>query len=87
MKMRRYAIGALGYIGDKRAIPILEAILKNKNEIEYFRGDALHAIYQLDRRLGSRYAKKYENENDYLKMMSSAIKRKDAWLLEPTEEN
>ena len=86
MKMRRYAIGALGYIGDKRAIPTLETILKNKNEIDYFRGDALHAIYQLDRQLGSRYAIQYENENDYLKMMSSAIKRKDAWLLEPTEE-
>jgi PBS lyase HEAT-like repeat-containing protein len=86
MKMRRYAIGALGYIGDRRAIPQLESILKNKEELDYFRGDALHSIYQLDRELGTRYATHYENENDYLRMISGAIKRQEPWLLEPTEE-
>jgi hypothetical protein len=86
MKMRRYAIGALGYIGDKRAIPQLESILRNKEELDYFRGDALHSIYQLDKQLGSRYATEYESENDYLKMISSAIKRREPWLLEPTKE-
>jgi len=87
MKLRRYAIGALGYIGDKRAIPQLERILKDQKEIYYFRGDALHAIYQLDRQLGLRYAEQYEKDNDYLKMMSGAIKKKEPWLLAPTEEH
>ena len=49
MKRRRYAIGALGFIADRDALPTLEAILKNKKEIYYFRGDALHSIYQIDR--------------------------------------
>ena len=87
MKFRRYAIGALGYIGDKRAIPRLEGILKDQKELYYFRGDALHSIYQLNRQLGLRYAEQYEQDNDYLKMMSGAIKKKEPWLLEPTEEH
>ena len=49
---RRYAICALGYLGDKSAIPTLRAILADSTEIEYFRGDALKAIYVLDQALG-----------------------------------
>ena len=86
MKRRRYAIGALGYIGDKRALPTLEAILKDGTEIDYFRGDALHSIYQLDRQLGLRYAKQYQHENEYLTMVSGAVLKQEPWLLEATEE-
>jgi len=86
MKRRRYAIGALGYIGDKRALPTLEAILKDSAEIDYFRGDALHSIYQLDRKLGLRYAKQYQHENEYLTMLSGAVLKQESWLLEATEE-
>ena len=84
MKLRRYAIGALGYIGDKRAIPILEAILESKAEIYYFRGDALHAIYQLDKQLGKEYATQYANEHEYLKMLQGHIEKDSKWLTEPT---
>ncbi len=86
MKRRRYAIGALGFIGDRRALPTLEAILKDPAEIYYFRGDALHAIYQIDKKLGAQYADQYANENDYLKMLADAIRRGEAWLTEPTKE-
>jgi hypothetical protein len=86
MKRRRYAIGALGYIGDKRALPTLERILKDKDEIYYFRGDALHAIYQIDKKRGFLYAEQFANEHDYLKMMAGAIQRREAWLTEPTTE-
>jgi hypothetical protein len=86
MKYRRYAISALGYIGDKRALPTLENILKSKNEIYYFRGDALHSIYQIDKALGKKFAAEYGDEHEYLKRLQESIERDDKWLTEPTEE-
>ncbi len=87
MKRRRYAIGALGFIEDKRALPTLEGILKDKNEKDYFRGDALKAIYQIDEGLGTTYANEFIESNNYLKLISKAILRKESWLKEPTEED
>jgi hypothetical protein len=87
MCLRRYAIGALGYIGDRRALPTLEGILKSQNEIYYFRGDALHAIYQIDKALGKKYATQYGKEHNYLSMLQSAIEKDASWLTEPTNEN
>jgi HEAT repeat protein len=86
MKRRRYAIGALGYIHDKRALPALEKILKDRTEIYYFRGDALHAIYQINKKLGSQYAAQFANEHDYLKRLAVSIQRREPWLAEPTKE-
>jgi hypothetical protein len=86
MKYRRYAIGALGYIGDKRALPTLENILKSKEEIYYFRGDALHAIYQIDKSFGKKYAAEFGGEHEYLKRLQGSIERDDKWLTKPTEE-
>lgn len=86
MKYRRYAIGALGFIGDAKAIPILESILTNEKEKEYFRGDALQAIYQIRKTLGQKYAEEYIHRQDYLKRISDAILKKESWLTEPTEE-
>ncbi len=87
MRLRRYAIGALGYIGDVRALPTLEAILKSKDEIDYFRGDALHAIYQIDKTLGKKYAKRYGHENEYLERLQKSIEKDEKWLTEPTTEH
>jgi hypothetical protein len=84
MRLRRYAIGALGYIGDKRAIPTLEQILESKEEIYYFRGDALHAIYQLDKKLGKQYAKQYGSAHKYLSDLQKSIENDESWLTEPT---
>ena len=86
MKRRRYAISALGYIGDARALPSLESILRNAREIDYFRGDALKSIYQIDKALGTRYASQFRNQNGYLSMIATAIARKEVWLTEPSEE-
>jgi hypothetical protein len=86
MKFRRYAIGALGFIGDVKAIPTLEVILKNEKEKDYFRGDALHSIYQINESLGRKYADEYKHRQDYLRLISEAILKKESWLTEPTEE-
>lgn len=73
MRLRRYAITALGEIGDKTALPTLETILKDKKELEYMRGDALEAIHRLDQVLGLKYAQEFKNTNDYLKMVAGEI--------------
>jgi len=71
MRMRRYAIGALGHFGDRRAILTLETIYADATEDALFRGDALEAIFCIDQELGRRYAKQvlrrnYDDDN-YLK--------------------
>lgn len=86
MALRRYAIGALGFIGDEGALPTLEGILKSKDEIYYFRGDALHSIYLINKDLGKKYAKKFGNEHEYLKRLEDNINKDAKWLTEPTEE-
>ena len=76
MKLRRYAITALGEIRDKAALPALETILKDKKELEYMRGDALYAIHRIDKELGLNYGKEFGTANDYLKMVAEEIKKK-----------
>ena len=82
MKQRRYAIGALGHLKDRRAVEPLTAVLKDKREEDYFRGDALHAIYQIDQKLGSELAKQFSGQGDNLKMIAGAIIKKEPWLLD-----
>jgi len=84
IKMRRYAIGALGYIGDPRALPTLEQILLNTEEIYYFRGDAMHAIYQIDNDLGKKYAVNLGHQHEYLTRLSRDIIKDEASLTQPT---
>ena len=86
MKYRRYAIGALGYIGDRKAVPTLVGLLENAGEEAYFRSDALLAIYRIDQPLGTRYARQYRHADKPIAMIAEAILRGDRWLLEPTEE-
>lgn len=75
MKHRRYALGALGYIRDLRALPCLEQILKDTSELEYFRGDALVAIYSINPGLGARYIAQYKDENHHLRMIADLISK------------
>jgi len=63
MPKRRYAIGALGKIGDRRALPVLVKILGDRSELEYFRSDALRAIWHIDKKQGEELAKKYAGES------------------------
>ena len=85
MKRRRYAIGALGFIGDRHALPTLEDVLNDRSEIDYFREDALHSIYQLDRKLGHTYAKRYKKDPG-MEIMTNAVLRNEPWLLDASEE-
>jgi hypothetical protein len=73
MRLRRYAIKALGTRKDKRALQALETILKNNGEIYYFRGDALEAINEIEKELGQQYSKKFAESNPYLKIISNSI--------------
>jgi hypothetical protein len=83
MKLRRYAIGAIGWRKDKTAIPALEKILTDETEDEVFRGDAMQSIFVLDRSLGKRYAAKYKTaktEYNYLQTIGEAIEKNESWL-------
>ncbi len=62
MPKRRYAILALGKIKDKRALPVLTQILDDSSEINYFRDDALCAIWHIDRKLGEQSANQYSGK-------------------------
>lgn len=50
MPRRRYAIGALGNIGEPSALPILVRIVQTGSEADYIRCDALSAVARIDRR-------------------------------------
>jgi hypothetical protein len=47
MRLRRYAIGFLGNGHYRNALPALEKILADQSEIDYFRADALEAIFRI----------------------------------------
>jgi hypothetical protein len=66
MPRREYAILSLGRINDRRALPILENILQDKSESDYIRGDALRAIWHMDRELGKALARDYKGECVYI---------------------
>jgi len=66
MLRRRYAIGFLGNGSYKQALPVLQTILQDNSELDYFRGDALHSIYQIDEAAALKYAQSYRNETNYL---------------------
>lgn len=81
MKQRRYAISALAYLKDRKAVEPLAKIVKDKTEEDYFRGDALHSVYILDRKLGEQLAQQFAGPGDNLKMIAEAIRKKEPWLM------
>ena len=81
MQLRRYAIGALGNLNDARAVEPLTKIVNDKTEEEYFRSDALEAIYRLDQEQGTTLARQVAGQGDMLKMTSTAILKKEPSLL------
>ena len=48
MPKRRYAIGALGNLGNIDAVPVLHEIVRNEIEEDYFRCDAIQSIESID---------------------------------------
>lgn len=59
MPGRRYAILALGHIGDRRALATLKKILDDPNEVPLLQGDALEAIALIDSAAGQDEARRY----------------------------
>ncbi|WP_156464240.1 hypothetical protein [Afipia sp. Root123D2] len=66
MPRRRYAIGFLGDGGYREALPALEVIAKDRTELDYFRGDALLAISQIDLHLAQRLAGEFADATGHL---------------------
>lgn len=63
---RRYAIGFLGNEEVAVALPALLAIIDDENELPYFRGDALEAIYKIDESKAKQLAERYRDAEDML---------------------
>lgn len=57
MPRRRYAISAIGNIGDKAALPILRKILEDRSEVDYIRCDSLEAISMIDRHMAIQFVR------------------------------
>lgn len=73
MVRRRYAIGFLGNGSYTQALPVLKTILQDSSELDYFRSDALHAIYQIDASSGLQLAQSYRNEPNFLGQASQDL--------------
>jgi len=82
MPRRRYAIGFLGNGAYRQALPVLQQILQDTTEEDYFRGDALQSIYQIDESLGVSYARKYQGESNYVGKIAKDILAGSSWLKE-----
>lgn len=73
MDKRRYAIVFLGNEGITKAIPVLIQILNDSSEKDYFRGDALESIWQIDKIQGRKIAKTYSSRKDFLGMIANGL--------------
>lgn len=73
MPRRRYAISFLGNGSYRPALPVLQQILQDETEIDYFRADALESVYKIDESLGKEQARKYLDENNYVGHIAKRI--------------
>lgn len=73
MPRRRYAIGFLGNGLYKEALPELETIVHDSAEEDYFRGDALQAIYMIDESRSRSFAQEWKDEQTYLGGISRRV--------------
>lgn len=73
MPRRRYAIAFLGNGSYREALPVLQTIVQDSSEADYFRGDALISIYQIDETLGRELAQKYNGEENALGNVSNRV--------------
>jgi hypothetical protein len=73
MDKRRYAIGYLGNEKIVEALPILNSILDDESEIDYFRADALESIYLIDKESSLSKAEKYSKREDLLGRRAKSI--------------
>ncbi|MBO1021474.1 hypothetical protein IPV08_16050 [Methylobacterium sp. SD274] len=73
MPRRRYAIEFLGEGGYREALPVLEMIARNSAELEYFRGDALLAISEIDLSLARKVASGLTDTTGHLGGIAKAV--------------
>jgi hypothetical protein len=70
MKHRRYALAYLGCAGYAPAQEAIRRILTDDTERDYFRADALEALWRLDRNEGEALAQTYRTREDALGQMA-----------------
>jgi hypothetical protein len=85
MKRRRYAVGALGCIGDARVMPTLVELASDEAEVSVIRGDAIESIYLIESQLGKQYARQYRGDHEYLDHIASRILSDDTYFRESCE--
>ncbi len=86
MKRRRYAIAALGWIGDRRALPSIQKVLSDATELQELRADALAAIYRISPRLAHRLSPPHAERKDLLGTVARAVISDDKkWFEAPIE--
>ena len=73
MSRRRYAIYFLGNEKYPKAKEALLQILSDETEKDYFRSDALEALYMIDKTEGKKCAEKYRGQTGYLEHLSESI--------------
>jgi hypothetical protein len=73
--LRRYAIGALRSLRCRDAIPLLYAILRNESEEDYFRADALEALWLIEESPPEVVAASFANRSDSLGQMAQLLLR------------
>ena len=73
MQKRRYAISFLGNAGNFQALPILEKILVDDTEEDYFRSDAFQAIYQISEIRAKELAPLYVSRSGKLGVVAKEI--------------
>ncbi len=79
MYRRRYAIGAIGNLGYRSAIPTLKNLLEDPSEEDYYRCDALNLISMIDIVKGRQLAIQYRDEkNNCLASLGVAILSEDS---------
>lgn len=66
MPLRRYALGFLGNGAYTEALPTLERILANADELDYFRADSLVSAYKIDRQRGLALAAGYVGDPGFV---------------------
>lgn len=87
MKRRVYALMALGFIGDRRSLPTLEAILADTAEASYVRSEALASIHLIDHALGVRHAHHLLEAEPELSSTARAVLEDAPWLRERSQDN
>ena len=73
MPLRRYAISFLGNEEVTDAIPRLINIVEDESELDYFRGDALAALYKIELRQAKELASSYVDRDDTLGRYATAV--------------